>query len=315
MKRNILGIAIVIGMLLACSSGKEKPKSEAEEAATMTTAATNASVVEVAARDFAFEAPDQLASGWHTFRFTNNGKQEHFFYIYRLPDNKTYDQFLEEAMKPFGMVWNEYASGQISRDSALAKFGTALPGWFMTDMVPSGGVGLTEPGEMAETTVKLDPGLHVVECYVKMPDGSWHTERGMQQPLMVTTDSTGFEPPEADVELSLSNYNIERKGAYRAGNQIIAIHVMENPQGFTMHNLDLFRLGDDTTTVRQIVKWMDWMDLNQFRAPAPGYSLGGIEPMAAGRTGYVAVNFTPGTYAWVSEGYGSRGMFETFTIE
>jgi len=43
--------------------------------------------------------------------------------------------------------------------------------------------------------------------------------------------------------------------------------------------------------------------------------LGGIEPMAAGRTGYVTVNFRPGNYAWVSEGYGNKGMVETFTIE
>jgi hypothetical protein len=37
--------------------------------------------------------------------------------------------------------------------------------------------------------------------------------------------------------------------------------------------------------------------------------------MAAGRTGYTMINLTPGKYAWVSEGYGSRGMVETFTIE
>jgi len=323
MKLNFVGITLVVAMLIACSTKKEKQQSQDEEASGTTVAVSDAeanantstNVIEVVARDFVFEAPDQLVSGWNTFRFTNNGKQEHFFYIYRLPDNKTFDQFVQEAMVPFGTVWNEYASGQISRDSALVKFGTALPAWYVTEMVPSGGVGLTEAGETGETTVKLDPGLHVIECYVKMPDGSWHTEQGMQQPLTVTTDSTSAEPPEADVELTLSNYKIDRKGAYRAGNQTIAIYVAENPQGFTMHNLDLFRLEDDTTTVQQIVKWMDWLDLEQFRAPAPGYSLGGIEPMAAGRTGYVTVNFRPGNYAWVSEGYGSKGMVETFTIE
>jgi len=51
--------------------------------------ADRAHVVEVTARDFAFDAPDQIPSGWTTFRMTNAGEQEHFLYIYRLPENKT----------------------------------------------------------------------------------------------------------------------------------------------------------------------------------------------------------------------------------
>jgi len=304
---RIIGLIIIAGGVMACSSKKEAKSIDK-------TSGDKSSVIEVAARDFAFEAPKEIPSGWNTFRFTNNGLQEHFFYIYRLPADKTFDQFKQEAMAPFGAVWKEYASGMISRDSAMAKFGVDLPVWFMTELVPSGGVGLTEPGETSETMVNLDPGIHVIECYVKMPDGRWHTEMGMQQPIKVTEDSSKAKPPTADVELTLSNYKIERKGNYTSGDQTVAIHVTENPQGFTMHNLDLFRL-DDSTNVQQIIKWMDWMDLNEFRAPAPGYSLGGIEPMAAGRTGYVTLNLTPGRYAWVSEGYGSNGMVETFTIE
>ncbi|MGD8426673.1 MAG: hypothetical protein PVH63_03525, partial [Balneolaceae bacterium] len=268
LKTSIIGFIAVLGLLISCSSKKESQTVRENDE-------SNANVIEVAARDFAFEAPAEVPSGWNTFRFTNNGQQEHFLYIYRLPENKTYDQFLEEAMKPFGSVWNEYASGAIDRDSAMAKMGAELPAWFMTELTPSGGVGLTEPGETAETTVKLDPGLHVLECYVKMPDGTWHTEMGMQQPMTVTPEASEAKPPSADVELTLSNYKIEREGEYKSGPQTVAIHVAENPQGFTMHNLDLFRLND-TTDVQQIVNWMDWMNLDEFKAPAPAYSLGGI---------------------------------------
>ena len=303
---NIASVLLILGLITSCSSKKSSNTTKQAEA--------KGSTVAVTARDFSFNAPERVPSGWNTFRFTNEGSQEHFLYIYKLPDNKTFEQFQQEAMVPFGTVWKEYESGKISRDSAMTKFGRELPSWFVTDLVPSGGVGLTEPGETAETTVKLTPGIHVIECYVKLPDGRWHTEMGMQQPILVTNDSTGFEPPAADVELSLSNYKIDRQGNYKAGRQIVAIHVMENPQGFTMHNLDLFRLND-TTDVQQVVQWMDWMDLDQFKAPAPGYSIGGIEPMAAGRTGYVTLNLTPGKYAWVSEGYGNRGMVEEFTID
>lgn len=60
---------------------------------------------------------------------------------------------------------------------------------------------------------------------------------------------------------------------------------------------------------------MDWMDLEQFRAPAPGIALGGVEHLTAGETAYMTVDLEPGRYAWVSEGYGSRGMVQEFTID
>ncbi|NIR42459.1 MAG: hypothetical protein GWN99_01030 [Gemmatimonadetes bacterium] len=102
-------------------------------------------------------------------------------------------------------------------------------------------------------------------------------------------------------------------GELRAGEQTIAVHVEENPDGFMMHDINLIRLDGDTS-LDEVVAWMDWMDLEGFRAPTPGYSMGGLEHMVAGRTGYVIVDLTPGDYAWVSEGYGARGMVQEFTV-
>lgn len=300
----LLMLCITAGTIISCNTGEEG--SEAESNA--------AGIVNVSAKDFKFEAPDSIASGWNTFRFTNEGAQEHFFYIYQLPDTMSYQQFLDEAMVPFGTVWGRYASGETDRATAEQEFAEELPAWFFTDLVPSGGPALTEPGETSQTTVNLTPGLYVVECYVKAPDGSWHTELGMQQTIRVTDDETGRQAPEADAELTLTNYNIESEGTLEAGTQTIAVHVEENPEGFMMHDINLFRL-DDSTSTDDIVQWMDWMDKEQFRAPAPAYSLGGVEHMAAGKTGYMTVDLTPGRYAWISEGYGSRGMVKTFTIE
>lgn len=300
---HLLCMSLIMGTLFSCSTKKSDSESDSNPAG----------LVEVTALDFKFEAPEEIPSGWTTFRFKNEGKQEHFLYLYRLPDGKTYDQFLEEAMVPFGTVWNEYASGEISRSEAESKLGSEIPGWFFTDMVPSGGPALTEPGETVQTTVQLDPGLYVIECYVKMPDGTWHTEQGMQQAMAVSDEDNGAEPPVADAELTLSNYEIMAEGELEAGTQTIAVHVKENPEGFMLHDINLFRL-DDNTSVDEIVKWMDWMDLEQFRAPAPAYSLGGVEHMVAGKTGYMTVDLKPGNYAWVSEVYGSRGMVKSFTI-
>lgn len=270
-------------------------------------------VIEVNAKDFEFEMPREVPSGWTTIRFTNSGEQEHFLYVYRLPDDVTFRRFKEEAMGPFGRVWNAYASGELEREEVAAELGERMPGWFFTDLTPVGGPALTEPGETSVATVDLEPGTYVVECYVKTPQGTYHTERGMQRELTVTSESNGAAPPEADARLTLSNYEISATGELAAGKHTVAVEVTENPDGFMMHDVNLVRL-DGETSVEEVVGWMDWMNLDEFRAPAPGHALGGMEHMAAGRTGYVTVELEPGRYAWVSEGYGARGMVREFTV-
>lgn len=292
---------LIVSALAACGPG------EREEMPT-----DAAGSLEVTAQDFAFEAPAEIPSGWTTIRMTNAGAQEHFLYMYRLPDDVTYERYEQEVLVAFDTVWNAYAAGELDRPGTEAALGAALPAWFFS-VTPSGGPALTEPGETSQVTVQLERGTYVMECYVKTPDGRWHTLLGMARRLVVTDDSTGAAPPAADLQLTLSNYEIAGSGDLTAGEHTIAVNVQENPEGFMMHDLNLFRL-DGETSVDEIVAWMDWMDLEMFRAPAPGYSVGGLEHMAAGRTGYITVDLTPGDYAWVSEGYGARGMVREFTV-
>lgn len=307
-----LTIVFVAGTLVACQPA-DTGEAAGSASETVVESPSRAPVVEVTARDFAFEAPDEIASGWTTFRMTNAGAQEHFLYLYRLPDEVSFERYWQEVLVAFDSVWNEYAAGKLDRPGTESALGAALPGWFFTGVTPSGGPALTEPGATSEATVRLDPGTYVMECYVKTPDGRWHTMLGMARRLVVTADSTGAEAPEADAELTLANYEITTSGELTAGERTVAVHVEEDPEGFVMHDVNLIRLDEDTG-VDEIVAWMDWMDLGQFRAPAPGYSLGGVEHMVAGRTGYMTVQLTPGEYAWVSEGYGARGMVREFSV-
>lgn len=39
-----------------------------------------------------------------------------------------------------------------------------------------------------------------------------------------------------------------------------------------------------------------------------------MEHFSPDRAGYVHLDLTPGSYVWVSEGYGDRGMVSEFTI-
>lgn len=308
----VFSLALAAG-LAACGPAD---RAEVEDAADRAAGAVSAGagVVDVVAREFAFDAPDSIPSGWTTFRMENAGEQEHFLVLWRLPDGTSFEDYRVEVVDVFGRVWERYTAGEIDREGAGRALGEELPAWFFTGVTPSGGPALTEPGESAQATVRLVPGTYVMECYVKTPDGRFHSEVGMLRQLTVTDESTDASPPDADVRLTLSNYEIASSGELAAGTRTVAVDVQENPEGFLAHDINLFRL-EAGADVQEIVDWMDWMDLEQFRAPAPGYSLGGMEHMTAGATGYLTVRLGPGRYAWVSEGYGAQGMVRTFDVE
>lgn len=305
---SVLGLALLAASLAACQAGDGASEGAPESAG------AEAGPVEVTAKDFEFEMPREIPSGWTTMRFVNEGEQEHFFVLWRLPEGKTFDDYRSQVVNTFLRVWNRYDAGRLTREETAGALGEELPEWFFTGAEASGGAALTEGGENSQVTLELEPGTYAVECYVKTPQGTWHTDRGMVRGLTVTGDATGAAPPEADAELVLSNYEIAASGEVAAGTRTIAVHVSDTPDGFMPHDINLFRLDEETTT-DEIVAWMDWMDLDRFRSPAPGHSLGGVESMAAGSTGYMTVDLEPGRYAWVSEGYGARGMVSEFTVE
>lgn len=300
-RRTVSVFAAVLAVALAC-----QPADDGGE--------TEPGVVEVTAKDFEFEAPREIPSGWTTFRLVNEGEQDHFLYLYRIPDDVSFEEYRGTVVKTFSKVYSRYDAGELTRAETEKALGEQIPEWFFTDVVPAGGVALTDAGGSAVATVRLEPGTYGMECYVKTPENTWHTDRGMLRKLTVTADSTGAEPPEADVEMTLSNYEIELQGELDAGEHTVAVHAADRPEGMLMHDVNLVRL-DGGTSVDSVAAWMDWMELDQFRHPAPGTNLGGVEQMAPGRTGYMTVTLEPGRYAWVSEGYASEGMVREFTVE
>lgn len=271
--------------------------------------------VVVTAKDFEFEMPRELASGWNTFRFVNESdEQEHFILFSRVPADRTFAEFRSRVFEVFMDVFSRYDAGELTREEAGQALADELPAWYFEEVEFAGGVGLTEGSRSSQATVHLEPGTYAVECYVKTPQGTFHNDRGMFRGITVTGDATGATPPEADAELTLSNYEINTSGQLTPGTRTVAVHMTDTPEGLVPHDINLFRL-DGETTPDEIVAWMDWMDLEQFRAPGPGTSLGGVEHLPAGATGYMTVDLEPGRYAWVSEGYGDRGMVKEFTVE
>lgn len=257
-------------------------------------------VVDVVAHDYTFEAPDTISTGWTRFRFRNAGRQAHFLLLYRLPDGKTQADVRREVVPGFDAVMRALQDGKVDRKGGLAMLGKVIPAWFF-NVTYRGGPGLTAPGRVSETTVDLvQPGTYLMECYVKSPDGMFHSSMGMQKQFTVTAGSSVAEPPDADITLSLSGAGIDMQGTATAGAHVVRVQFGAAPEGGFPYDVHLARLSADADLAR-LQRWMDWMNVGGLHAPAPATFLGGAEQMAAGSTAYMTVDLQPGRYAWISE--------------
>jgi len=272
----------------------------------------DAHVVEVIARDYAFEAPDEIPSGWTTFRLRNEGKEVHFLLLQRLPEGKTLEEYKAEVAMPFDSVWHELQRG-LGKADAGAMLGQLLPEWFGS-VIQLGGPGFVSAGGVAQASVNLEPGDYVMECYVKNSDGIFHGMLGMVRALTVTGEASGASEPQADVEITLSNYEMAVEGAATAGEQTVAVHFKEHPEFGLGNDVHLVRL-DEGTDMEEVVSWMDWMNVDGLTAPAPAGFVGGAHEMPVGHTGYFTVDLTPGRYAWIAESTAALGMVREFTVE
>lgn len=295
--------------LLACQPSDDDAVPETAD--TPRGAATDVSIAEVIARDFVFEAPAEIPSGWTTLRLTNEGAQEHFVVLWKMPEGLGVDDYIAEVAPAFGAMWEPYQAGEIDRNEALQIIGSNLPEWYGI-VEAAGGVGLTSPGGVSETVVNLAPGTYVMECYVKTPDAVFHSALGMLQEIVVSRDPSGAPTPIADVAITISNYAIDIDGELSAGPHTISITATQDPEGLLKHDLHLVRLAPDGN-LEDVIAWTDWMDA--LTAPGPAVFLGGSEDLPADRRAYVNVELTPGRYAWVSESYGALGVAQEFVVE
>ncbi|MGH7571071.1 MAG: hypothetical protein ACREMK_04415 [Gemmatimonadota bacterium] len=271
-------------------------------------------MAEVTAVDYAFQAPAEIPSGWTTFRLKNEGQEEHFLLLSRLPDGKTLEDYKREVTAPFDSVWYSLKAGSIDKVEAGRRLGSLLPDWYLSSVEQMGGTGLVAPGGISQASAKLDPGTYVIECYVKTSDGEFHASLGMVRQMIVTDASSDAPAPEADLEMTLSNYDITIDEQVTPGEHTVAVHFQEHPEVGLGNDVHLARLEDDTD-VDEVVQWMDWMNVDGLRSPAPVEFLGGTQEMPVGHTAYFTVNLEPGHYLWISESTAELGMLKEFTVE
>jgi hypothetical protein len=296
-----LAAVFSVFMLGACERSEQaETVKQADKGDASSVSTTAPPVVDITVRDFTIETPAEIDTGWTTFRLDNQGEQTHFVVFYRMPDGKTIADQKAEVVPVFDSVMAALDAGDIDVAAANERLGQEIPEWYFGVQF-RGGPGMIAPDGTSETTILLDePGTYLAECYVKGPDGTFHTSMGMLSEFRVVEgDNTASEPP-ANTDVTLSNSGIAMNRDVSAGQRTFRINFAEDPEGFLPYDVHLVRMHDGADR-DALVQWMNWMNSEGLRDPAPVEFIGGAENTPAGRRAYVTVNLEPGRYAWISE--------------
>lgn len=272
--------------------------------------------IEIITEVMDFQTVDEITSGWHTFRYINKSYETHFYLFDKYPEGKTIGDGEREVAPTFQKGMDLINEGKV--EEGYAEF-NKLPAWFF-EVVYSGGSGLLSPGQTGLTTIKLEPGYYVIECYVKMENGMFHSTMGMVKELIVTDSITDNSYPKPDIKISISSTEgIAFNEPIRSGKQTFSVHFKDQVvhENFVGHDVNLVRLSKNAN-LEALEKWMNWADPKGLITPAPeGFTfLGGVNDMPAGSIGYFTAILESGNYALVAEVPNtlSKNMLKTFVV-
>jgi hypothetical protein len=256
-------------------------------------AGAQGNVVTVTASDYAFVAPDSVASGITTFRFMNHGAELHHVQIVRLDSGKTMADLQAAMQQPDPPpAWVRFVGG-------------------VAAIAPHGHGGST-------ITARLKPGQHVLLCFVPGPDGKPHIAKGMVRPFMVTPASNAASNvaqagmPKADATLTLYDYNFDFDQPLKAGRRVILVR---NTAG-QFHEATLVKLPPNTA----VTALTDWM-AGGMKGPPPAMPHGGVQALTPGEENLLTVDLEPGDYALYcfvpapdGKDHVVHGMMKKFTV-
>lgn len=308
--RGVL-LVVLLGGLYACTSEPSKDDATGEP-----------NLVEVRAiydaendRHLFETDTDTLSAGWTTFRLVNASPFVHFIFFDHLPGDRTSEDLLSDVSPVFQE--SSYLIMEGKDEEAMAAF-SQLPKWF-EDLVFRGGTGYTSPARTAETTLFMAPGNYVMECYIKMPDGTYHWKKGMYKDLHVTADTTEAQAPQSpDIEITVTDEGLQVDGESTTGEQLVAVHFEQENPGLIGKDVHLAKL-DKSADADEVAEWLDFMTaeglISTAENPGPATFIGGTHEMPKGNTAYFMVNLDPGRYVWVAEQQIANKAMEEFTVE
>ena len=312
-KANFIGIGIFVSFVFifvqSCKSDKKSTQGE-------TVAEAKENVIEIITENMDFQMPDTIPSGWNTFRYKNQSPQTHFFLVDKYPEGKTSEDAENLVAPVFDSAMKLIMEGKA--EEGFAEF-AKLPEWF-SEVVFVGGSGLLSPNQIGETTINLKPGKYIIECYVKMSNGVFHTSMGMTKDIVVKPADSGNKELLADVAINISSTDgIVFNDSISSGKHIFSVFYKDQivHENFVGHDINLVRL-DENANLEELENWMNWADPKGLIEPAPDNItfMGGVNDMQEGNIGFFTANLKPGKYALVSEVPNalSKNMLKTFVV-
>ncbi|MGI9547029.1 MAG: hypothetical protein ACR2MM_07325 [Flavobacteriaceae bacterium] len=308
---------VCISLFLVIFSIGCKPDTKKESDKIIAESPIKSSSVVVVTKGMEFQCTDTITSGWNTFVYKNLSTEPHFILLDKYPEGKSIKDMEAYVLPPFDEGMALIMEGK--NEEAMEAFGK-LPEWF-SQIVFSGGIGLISPKETAITHVNLQPGYYIMECYVKMPNGQFHSSMGMIKELIVLDVSSGNKPPNSDIEIIISSEKgIVIHGDASVGKNVFSVKYGDQivHENFVGHDINLARL-DDGANLDTLETWMNWAiprGLMSASSPEGIKFLGGTNDSPEGSVLYFEADLKPGNYVFVSEVPNARekGMLQTFTV-
>ncbi|GAA4307795.1 hypothetical protein GCM10023115_37800 [Pontixanthobacter gangjinensis] len=316
-------IAFLVFLLVFLGSCQDKEKKEeaqeAEVSETKTKEKENSpEVVNIITNAMEFKTKDTWDAGWTTVKYRNNSNETHFVLFDKYPEGKTIEDAKKEVGPPFQEGMDLINEGKF--EEANRAFGK-LPEWFQ-EVQFTGGVGLISAKSTAESTIYLEPGTYIIECYVKMANGVFHNMQGMAKQIdVVASDDKEAKEPQADYSIRVNNENgIIMDERVSPGKKTFAVKYegQKVHENYVMQDVHLVWV-DQGADMAKLNNWMNWADPKGLQTPSPeGFKfLGGMQEMKEGKTGYFTAELRPGNYALVSEvpDPQSKGLLKTFSVQ
>ena len=119
--------------------------------------------------------------------------------------------------------------------------------------------GLISPNHVADTTLKLNSGYYIIECYVKMSNGIFHTSMGMAKELIVSDTNSGNEKPKADIDIEISSTDgIVFNDSISKGIRTFSVHYKDQivHEHFLGHDVNLAKIDDNVNLETLAVGWI-----------------------------------------------------------
>jgi hypothetical protein len=244
--------------------------------------------------------PDTVAAGRTEFQLVSQGKELHHAAIFRLEGGKTMADLF-----------------------AALKAGGPLPAWARA----VGGPNARVPGVASVAALDLEPGAYAALCVIPSPDGTPHVMKGMARAFTVVPARratpaafrAGAAAPAAaaitrapDVTMTLDDYSFRLSRPLTRGRHVVRVRNAAAQQ----HEVFVVRLAPGKT-VADAVAWTE-----KLQGPPPMEPLGGTAGMDTGVSNDIALDLTPGEYAFLcfvpdakdGKPHLAHGMMQQFTV-